>query len=405
MKGKLIKRLAAIIGLLFVLCLMTGCWSRRELNELSIVTAMGIDRGTGNKEPYQVSLQLVNSSAFGHGQGGGEEVTPVTIFSASGDTIFEAIRKLSITTPRRAYFSHTRVIVLGESLARYGIRDIVDFLDRSGEIRKNIPIVVAKGENAKAMISLLDPLTKIPALKITGALENNKNIWGSSKDTTLKDLISDLTSESSDPYLGIVKMSGQKETADKLENVKQSRLPANLELTGLAVFKKDKLEGWLDEREGRGLGWINDEIEGTVVNVPGPKTDEKISVDIIHSSTKREAVFTEEGPYIKVEVSQEGNIADSQSAIDFSKISVIEQIQSKVNVVTKSEMEATLSKVQEMGTDILGFGEVINRSNPKMWKELKKDWPEHFRDIPVQFEVKTQIRRSGIRTKTPLEKI
>ncbi|WP_438825873.1 Ger(x)C family spore germination C-terminal domain-containing protein [Neobacillus drentensis] len=59
-------------------------------------------------------------------------------------------------------------------------------------------------------------------------------------------------------------------------------------MNGAAVFKKDKLIGWMDETETRGILWLRNEIEGGVISikVPKEKGGGNTSFDIIKSKNR-----------------------------------------------------------------------------------------------------------------------
>ncbi|WP_438825729.1 hypothetical protein [Niallia taxi] len=46
-----------------MLALLSGCWNERELNELAIVMAMGVDKMEKTNN-YQVAFQVVNPGAI-----------------------------------------------------------------------------------------------------------------------------------------------------------------------------------------------------------------------------------------------------------------------------------------------------------------------------------------------------
>lgn len=54
--------------LILCLLMLTGCWSRRELNELLIVLGIGVDWKDGE---YLVSFQVVNPSEISAQRRGG----------------------------------------------------------------------------------------------------------------------------------------------------------------------------------------------------------------------------------------------------------------------------------------------------------------------------------------------
>lgn len=100
--------------LIIVIFILTGCWSRRELNDLAIALAMGVD---SSGDQFKVSAQIVNPGEVTSVKGGGGN-SSIATYSSSGETIFEAIRKMTTKSPRKIYFSHTRLVVIGEELAK-----------------------------------------------------------------------------------------------------------------------------------------------------------------------------------------------------------------------------------------------------------------------------------------------
>jgi spore germination protein KC len=51
-----------------------------------------------------------------------------------------------------------------------------------------------------------------------------------------------------------------------------------------------------------------------------------------------------------------------------------------------------VKKVQgEFGSDIFGFGNMIYRKDPKLWKKLREDWSETFSGLSVEVSSKIEI--------------
>ena len=114
---------AASSLLLIALCL-TGCGNRTELNELGITTATGYDGQKGN---WTITYQVIVPSAMSTGSGvagGGGSQAAIHTFSTKGSTIREAVAASSLENPRRLYFAHTNVIVIGKGTAEAGIAEI-----------------------------------------------------------------------------------------------------------------------------------------------------------------------------------------------------------------------------------------------------------------------------------------
>src|SRR5690625_541667 len=87
---------------IFSCCIiLIGCWSRVELNELSIAFALGIDLVD---DEYVVSAQVINPGEISPARsGGGGEQAPVATYETKGQTLFEAFRHMTKIVPRKVY--------------------------------------------------------------------------------------------------------------------------------------------------------------------------------------------------------------------------------------------------------------------------------------------------------------
>jgi spore germination protein KC len=69
----------------------------------------------------------------------------------------------------------------------------------------------------------------------------------------------------------------------------------------------------------------------------------------------------------------------------------------------RDEVGSTIKKVQQKyHVDIFGFGEVAMRQDYQDFKKIKYHWDQSFTDADVFINVKVNLRRTGIRTKTLL---
>lgn len=114
------KKRRLIIIMLLMTIVLTGCWNRRELNELAIAVGFGVDK---DGEQYRFSVQVVDPGEVAANKGGTSGRTPVTMYHMSAPTIFEALRKMTTVSPRKiqfapAHFGHWRSS--GEGWTRRG---------------------------------------------------------------------------------------------------------------------------------------------------------------------------------------------------------------------------------------------------------------------------------------------
>jgi len=390
------KNRAALLIILAILIIpLTGCWNRRELNDLSIALAMGIDK---SDDGVLLTVQIINPSEIA------AQVpttrTAVTSYSITGSTVFEALRKLTKESPRKIYLSHVRTIVFGEELAKEGIAKVLDFISRDHEFRTDFYILVARDTKATEVLNILTPSEKVPANKIYYSLKASAKAWAATHHVQLDELINKLVSEGNNPVLTGILVKGNTEAGKKLSNVEQVQPSTLLEIDSIAAFRKDKLVGWLNATESIGFNHIIGKVKSTIVVIPCPDGG-KLGVELIRTKPKVKGKIEYGKPKIDINHFVEANIGEVECEVDLSKTESIYEIEKILANEIKSKMEEAVKRAQkDFKSDIFGFGEVIHRKNPKAWKELKKNWNKEFEDLEVNIKVTTRIRRLGTITKS-----
>lgn len=392
-----------LIMLMIVLVFTTGCWNRREINELAITLAVGLD--TTMDGQYLVTAQVVNPGEVAAGVASGN--SSVIIYQAKGQTVFEAFRKMTKESPRKIYPSHLRILVIGESLAKEGIGKPLDLLVRDWELRSDFYITVAKGMNAEDILKVPTALEKIPANNMFDTLKVSEKAWSETSSVKLDDLIADLVSDGKQPVLTGIQahIKGNEETALSKSNAEMIDTPARLLFDGLAVFDADKLIGWLDEKQSRTYNAVTNKGKSTVMNISCPK-EGKAVLQLLQSKAKVKGKVKNGKPEVDIEFHREYNVGEVECKMDLTKPETIAELE-KIEKQRASKMfEQSIRQVQEdYEVDIFGFGEAIHRSDPKAWKKLKKDWDKEFEDMTVNIKVDVKIRGIGTVGNSFLEKI
>lgn len=382
--------------------LLSGCWDRAELQDLDIVSAIGIDEGSDDVENrYQVTVQIVNEGQIsGATQTGQAGMSPVTTYSATGSTISEAIRKIAPMAPQDLFFPHVQLMVIGEKMARNeGIQDLFDLIERDSKFRTLFPILIVRDHTAKTLLQITTPLESIPSTKIVGGLESSKKVWGEYASTRADQVIQQLNGEQAN-ITGVV-INGNPEEGNNLTNIQRITPEADVEIKGLAIFKKGKLKEWLEEDTARGATWINNELTETIVNLDCEKDKKGLAVDIMRSNAKIKSEIKNKKPVIHLTIRTEGHISEVHCPVDLSKHKTIEKLEKQLEKEIKEEVMLAIEAAKEQKADIFRFGETINRKDPKLWKKIEGKWSDEiFPETEVNVNIKAFIRRSGLRTKS-----
>lgn len=384
------RKLGYSFLVMLLLITLTGCWSRKELNDLAIAMGMAIDR---TEQGYRVTVQVVNPGEIALKQGSTLR-SPVSVHSETGETLFEAIRKITKVSPRKIYFAHLRILVVSEEIARDGMTKVLDFISREPEFRTDFYLTVANDQPAGDVLKILTLIEKIPANKLFRSLETSEKAWAPTVAMQLDEFIADILSDGKNPVLTGIEIIGDKSVGQTRKNMETVE-PTRLKYTSVAVFKKDKLIGWLNEEESKGYNYILGNVKSTVGHVTCPQGG-KVLMEVVRTTSNIKGSVAEGKPKISVHLTVEENVAEANCSIDLLNPKTIEKLQAKAETTIKSFMEKSIKKVQDKyQADIFGFGEAIRRENPVVWNKFRKNWDSEFAKLPVEIQVDVKIRRVG----------
>jgi spore germination protein KC len=396
------QKIGLLVILILLLNLLSGCWNRRELNELAIMVGMGIDK---SEDQYIVTTQVVNPSSVSSKEAGGRG-SPVITFIEKGDTVFKTIRKITTTSPRKIYGAHLRVLVIGEELAKEGLSEILDFFLRDHEMGTDFYVIIAKDTKAEDILKVLTPLEVLPANKLFSSLETSEKVWAPTVSVTLDELITEITSDGINPNLTGIMITGNGQKGEVKENIEQIHTDVKLQYSGIAVFKKDKLIGWLNEDESKGLNYILGNVESTLGELPCPGEKGEIGIELIRTKAKMKMKVENGRPKGSVEIEAVGNVGDvGCKKLDLTKPKTIDDLEKKVEVEIKKLADTTITKAkEELEIDMFGFGEELHRSDPDYWKKVKKDWNLKFMETPIEVNVNMELKGMGTISNSPFKK-
>ena len=390
----MILRIAKLVLLLLILLAASGCWDRKELNELGIVLAMAIDKD--EQLGYKVSCQVVVPSEVASNSGK-STTTPVTLVQASATTIHEALYKMSLSSPRNSYLSHIRLLIFSEEIAKEGIAEVLEALLRDPTVRPDYYVAIARDTPAEDVLTILTPLESIPANSLFYSLKNSSESWAPTITAFTDKIIEKMVSGGIEPVLTGVRIRGDSKAGGEKENLSRIKPEAKLVFTGMAVLIKDKLVGWMDEKESKGFNYIEGLVKETTGHIECPDGDGTLTLLLLRAGSSIEPKLVNGEPEFEVKSTVVQSIyADSckESLSNDSTIRELEKLsEQKLNEIMADSVKAAQVRFK---SDIFGFGRELSHKYPKEWKKtFRKNWNERFATLKVKFSVDAQIRRLG----------
>ncbi|MEL7566946.1 MAG: Ger(x)C family spore germination protein, partial [Dehalobacterium sp.] len=339
--------------------LLNGCWNYRDLEQLSIVSGIGLD--LDEKGKIALSAQIINTSALKTGESGSGSADPnemVRVSTSSGDTVFQALRNFIPQASRRLYLAHMQILVIGEEGAKKGIYPLLDLFVQDHESRPGIYLLISH-EKAADVLRSDNGLESIPAIGISRAIETGARN-GFIPDVNLQDFSNLLMSPTTAPVAPHIEIYEEKGFNNKITQ--------RVRTLGTVVFRQDKMIGVLGLKETRGLCWVLGKVQSGIVTFHAKGVTS--SFEVIKSTTKINGYLQQGQPLISVHVHAEGNFGEQQGNVPLTS-EEIPLLQKVISREIKKEISDAVAKAQDLKSDIFGFGEVMHRAYPKEWKEME----------------------------------
>jgi spore germination protein KC len=369
------------------LLLLTGCWDRTELKQLGLVLGVAVDKDPDSGD-FIVSTQMLRPGAISAQMPSSEK--PVEKVVTSGKTIFEAIRKSNLEFDRRGFYAHTKVILVGENLAKEGLLPVLDFFQRGKEIRGYVFVCIAKNAPASEILGIeTGGIESIPAIRIRDMIEDTRFQLKGAK-INLLNFYKESIGSGIEPVVGVL----------KIEKDKFSK--KHVKMSGGAVFNKDKLVGYLNDHQTVGYRWCKSEVESGAVSIPSPVNENRYeSVEVKKANTTIKPTVKGNVISFTINVEGEGIITEQEVMTSLEdhtkKLEHMKKTEEKMNKQIEKDIKLAIEKSQkEFHSDIFGFGRALNKEEPKVWNQVKNNWNERFAEVPYTVNVHFKINSTGL---------
>ncbi|QOS81527.1 Ger(x)C family spore germination protein [Paenibacillus sp. JNUCC31] len=384
-----IHKYRAVVTLLLCSLLISGCWDRKEINDLAFVIGIALDKEDGN---YRSSLQIAlpgQSGAAGSTGGGGGTSGDKSWFMLSNTaktlhgTTLEGQKELS----RVIYYAHRRTLLIGEELAREGVAPMLDLLTRYPLNRLSALPVVTRGP-AHEVLDTDAPIEKFPSEMVRELCFLNMRA-----PRSLKTFTDAILSEGVDPFLPIATMvnnvpKGWKDTK------------TNIKLDGLAIFKKDKLIGMIEKAPADALILAMGEANAPEIMVKAPRGEGELFIKLNENNSSYQPHIKNGEVTVKIRLYAKGVMVDNESNYGDLRETEITSLNEAVRQKIKEDIEEGVRLVQKKyKADILGLGRSIHQHLPKEWDKIKDRWNEIYPNLKVTVEPHVILENVGILNK------
>ena len=379
-----------LLMLLLPIFLFTGCFNYRELNEIAIASAIGLDK---TSDGYIVTIQVMNTKKASETGTSNDQLKFIT-FTTSGVTLQDAIRKSILDSSRRIYPNHVQTLIIGEDLAKNGISDVLDMFFRGVEFRKQTSVLIAKDSTAEEVLNVVTPLESLNSKNIRDGLSVDSKYLGIGDNISFEDLVGTFLDSNKEIILPSVSINGTKSEGEKIENIETADPSVRLIESSLAVFKDDHLVGFLDNKQSIDLNFVRNKINNTILTYECGD-NKYLSSEIMSNKTSIE--FSESPLKAQIKINGILNINEITCDIDLEDPVVIDEIEADLEEELKNDVYNTIKYIiEEYNSDVFGFRDFLYKNKTKYYKEIKDDWYDSiFPNMDIDVDVNFNLTGKG----------
>lgn len=348
------------IILLVLIVLLTGC-SYKELNDLAIADALGIDYIDGQ---YLVTAQILNLKKESQNQTNEKSV----LYEATGDTIPNAIRNISNKYPKILYLGHLELIIAGNNVVDIGIENIFDYLIRSPETRNDVVFLINPNGTAKEVLNVnLDKTESFPSKEIITMVETSMLRNGSTLNISFEEFVSSFYKKSIVPVTtGII-----------LEN-------NELALTNIIAINNNKIVK-LSKEQSIAYNMLNKNFYDVVVLTEYKNNNMALDIRVQKSNIELEIknnIIT-----ANINIDLESQISDANININLEKIEIRKELENSANEAIKNYINSLINLCKSENIDIIGLKNNIYKYHYEEYDKFKDKNIYKIADIKINSHI------------------
>lgn len=370
------RRQAAAIVLLLAVCLGAGCWDARSIDQRAFVVMLGVDKKADGQFRLTLQVQRAGFDQRREAKGG---AAAAQLLTTEGETVRQALEKARDDLARELDTTFLDVIVLGRAVAEAGLDDL-DWVVRSFRVPVSAFVTVSPGA-AEEVVRAGAIGFLMPAQFALFSLMGGSWTRSAAVVPGLKWMIFNRTlyTPLEDPFAPVL-----------------SNTDSQLVWAGLAVFREHHLAGLLSERDAATFNMLLGGRAERIVTagLPGrPKAS--VSLYIQGIRVKRKVIWVQNRPLIQIRLTARGNLTEAVG-IRVASGEAETAVEGAVAQALSDEVRDFLRRLQELGSDPVGFGELARQAAPyRREVQTGKAWREAYQRARIDVVSKVTMAAPG----------
>lgn len=370
------------------------------MEKLGFVMAIGIDQA---KNPNELLLTY----QFAQPKKGGQSGAEINNWTISTEVAYApvSIEKVYEVLNRQPFLGTTKILIIGEQLAKSGFNQYIDAFQRVYQFRRTMYILVAKG-SAQDILNTNLRNEQLPALSLLMRMEQYQEV-SVFPVTRLGHYLTVLAREGQAPIIPVVEKLMPDEDGIEYKGEKKGEAE-ELRVQGAGVFKGGKLMDYLNDQETKGYLWLENEVGSRFISAEQVDGVD-VTAKVIKSKTSYRVNQEQEGYHLKYQIRVQAvleEVKGEQPLMTNEEWYVfIQDAEKAIAKAIEKECQAAIQKDKAMAVDFLGIGRHIEQKKPSYWKEVRNQWEKTLPNVPVDLDVQVIFKHGGVARNSPVSQV
>ncbi len=373
-----------VILLIFLTFICTGCYNYKELNELGIVSAMGISK---DGDLYNLDIQLLNVL---DSEKSGLNKSPITVISGQGETIFEAARSMNRKTSKVFFLADVDYVFLDQSVLNDGLDEIIDFLIRDTRLSLNFLVVTSTENKSLDILSSISHFDTNSANNLYDAIMNSETRYGGINSLHVRELINNYYAKGKYTIFPNVYIKDTRKSSEN-DSLEDSKSESYVEVKNM-VFFKDKEAIELTDEETKGVNFLRNKIKNATLTIECDGG--YFTIETLESKMKLKSKLNIDQLNVNGNVGAEIVYYGCKDNLD--NADVLKNISKKAEKEVESYITKAFNKSKKYNYDFLGLGNYIYKNNYKYFDFENKDWnKDGLNKLNLKYNIDVSLYKQG----------
>ena len=349
-----------LLLLLIIPFFLSGCYDYNELNELAIVSGIGIDYEEDN---FILTYEILSTKKESDSSGS----TSAYNITGKGKTIAEAFSNNGNHLDKVIFFDHIDIVAVSEEVAKKHLKEIAEFMIRATDVRNEFYMVIATDKSAKEIISSSTKENPSAATFIKGLLKTNKDSSSASYYDLFTDTVSRMLMPGKDAILPLI-----------------SIVDEDITIKGMGVFKDFKLVGTLDNKEAAKVNLLNN-FEYNTVMLKKKCDKGSIIINIYDGKVK----INPNKEQVLIDAKLSGKVVEDTCWIDFRDENAYIELEKDFTKILKDELDEVIQKLKNYQSNALNIGKIY-------YSKTRDDTYFRWLDEDFKYKINLKVNRKGL---------